>query len=236
MDEVCNTYREQLSKLHATGIQQFELLKGAIDELERAKASTRKLELDLHNEQDARRRLQEEVRDLKQEAEKQGKRPFIAVLLDADADNYIFRDDYLSKGEKGGEDAADELVRKVREFMNGLPDKGQEADVVVNAFANVNGLGSALVRQGRLRDINQLREFISGFNGRQGLFSFIDVGQGKERADHKIRESVRFFINSGLCFHLILGCCHDGQNRRNGCSGQGGEFVKFIGASEAGGK
>ena len=58
---------------------------------------------------------------------------------------------------------------------------------MVKAWANLNGLGSMLVRRGVIRDINQLREFVVGFNNRQATFDFVDVGSGKERADHKIR-------------------------------------------------
>lgn len=59
-------------------------------------------------------------------------------------------------------------------------------DFHVRAFANVDGLARALVRDGRLQDVNQLRAFAAGFSNRQPFFDFVDVGAGKERADHKI--------------------------------------------------
>jgi hypothetical protein len=60
-------------------------------------------------------------------------------------------------------------------------------DVVVKAFARVDGLGSNLTREGRISDVTQLRAFCAGFSSRLPLFDFIDVGPGKERADNKIR-------------------------------------------------
>ena len=59
-------------------------------------------------------------------------------------------------------------------------------DFQVRAFANVDGLARALVRDGRLQDVSQLRAFATGFSNRLPFFDFVDVGAGKERADHKI--------------------------------------------------
>ena len=60
-------------------------------------------------------------------------------------------------------------------------------DILVKAFANLEGLAIALVRDGRLKDVGQLRAFVTGFSSRLAFFDFVDVGVGKERADHKIR-------------------------------------------------
>jgi len=62
-------------------------------------------------------------------------------------------------------------------------------DIVIHAkvFANISGLGGALHRQGLLGNASELGAFVTGFNTRKGLFDFVDIGMGKERADHKIR-------------------------------------------------
>lgn len=60
-------------------------------------------------------------------------------------------------------------------------------DILVKAFANVSGLGGALERDGRLKDVGQFRAFATGFSNRQAFFDIVDVGPGKERADFKIR-------------------------------------------------
>ena len=60
-------------------------------------------------------------------------------------------------------------------------------EILVRVFANLNGLGGVLQRDGRLKETRQLREFASGFSGRQAFFDFVDVGAGKERADLKVR-------------------------------------------------
>ena len=95
-------------------------------------------------------------------------------------------------------------------------------DIVVKAFANVVGLGTALKRDGRIKDANQLRAFVTGFNKRKGLFDFVDVGSGKERADFKIRgeccpqhcSSIPFpSVLVNLDSHMVLICIFFGRER-----------------------
>lgn len=68
----------------------------------------------------------------------------------------------------------------------------------MKAFANIGGLSGALERSGKLRDKNLLRAFAAGFSGRQALFDFVDIGAGKERADHKVRGRIL------TSFHLLF--------------------------------
>lgn len=99
-------------------------------------------------------------------------------------------------------------------------DDSDRLDIVVRAFAHLDGLGSRLVRGGRIRDAAQLRAFATGFSNRLPLFDFVDVGPGKERADNKIRECLRFFADSSQCKHILLACCHD-----SGYAAYLGQFV-----------
>lgn len=70
-----------------------------------------------------------------------------------------------------------------------------------------------------------LRTFAQGFSLNQSLFSIVDVGHGKERADHKIKgtyaihcvhdgcshlsEMLRTFSDNPTCRHIVFGGCHD---------------------------
>lgn len=58
-------------------------------ELECTKAALTQTKLDLDNECDARRRLQQEVQEGREWKERQGRRPFVVALIDADADGYV---------------------------------------------------------------------------------------------------------------------------------------------------
>jgi len=98
-----------------------------------------------------------------------------------------FQDRFITKAMKGGEHAADELLARAREYLRGIMNDSEKLDILVKAFANLEGLAFALVRDGRLKDAGQLRAFVTGFSSRLAFFDFVDVGVGKERADHKIR-------------------------------------------------
>lgn len=56
---------------------------------------------------------------------------------------------------------------------------------------------------------NELVSFGRAFGLAQPLFNFIDVGAGKERADHKVRETLRLFVPNAQCKHVFFGPCHD---------------------------
>lgn len=120
----------------------------------------------------------------------------------ANSESSQFRDSYLTRGEKGGEDAADALLAALQHYMRGLTGLPKNMDILVRAFANVSGLGQALVRDRRLQDIDQLRAFATGFSNRQVFFDFVDVGTGKERADYKIQGKISSIpsVSSGLEF------------------------------------
>ncbi|KAH0525503.1 hypothetical protein TsFJ059_007866 [Trichoderma semiorbis] len=189
--------------------QGLELIKELLEKLDRTETQLTKTQLDLESETETRRRLQKEAQENKEWKKRQERRPFMVALIDADADGYVFRDSFLTRGEKGGEDAADALFAALQHYKRGLTGLPDNMDILVRAFANVSGLGQALVRDRRLQDIDQLRAFATGFSNRQVFFDFVDVGTGKERADYKIRESVKFFVESPQCKHLVVACGHD---------------------------
>ena len=110
-------------------------------------------------------------------------RPYVAVVIDSDG--YVFR--RLSEGSRGGEEVADALHAQVVAAVKERLGFVTKCDVLVEAYANMDGLGRAMVKKGNLRSVDELREFWIGFVYRQRLFNFVDVGFGKERADHKVR-------------------------------------------------
>lgn len=57
--------------------------------------------------------------------------------------------------------------------------------------------------------MTELQAFARSFSLAQPLFSFVDVGSGKERADHKIRETLRLYLPNAQCKHVFFGPCHD---------------------------
>ncbi|KAJ1323751.1 hypothetical protein MN608_10997 [Microdochium nivale] len=187
------------------------LIEELLQDLESTKATLKSTQLDLENESDARRRLQQQIHDDRTVAEVKGRRPFIVALIDADADCYFFRDGFLEKGLNGGELAADALHASLQQFVRTLPGGAlvSEVDIVVKAFAKMSGLASALQAAGKIRGPEQLRAFAAGFSSRKPFFDFIDVGPLKEGADVKFKANAEFYLDSFQCKHLFLGCVHD---------------------------
>jgi hypothetical protein len=54
-------------------------------------------------------------------------------------------------------------------------------------YSNLGGLSGLYVRNGVISSMSQLFVFARGFNSSQDMFNLVDVGTGKEGADHKIR-------------------------------------------------
>ncbi|KAL9007352.1 MAG: hypothetical protein Q9180_009685, partial [Flavoplaca navasiana] len=119
-----------------------------------------------------------------------------------------FKDTFLNENEAGGHLAADELLAQVRLHLNDVSADLSNVDIKVCAYANFNGLEIACKNR-HMKATASLRLFATGFTGRHALLDFVDVGAGKERADHKIRALLNFYINQAQCMHLLLGISHD---------------------------
>jgi len=121
----------------------------------------------------------------------------------------IFNDALLQAGPDGGAEAASKLHEEITKHIESKIDDTNHFDIVVQLYCNFIGLANKLTNCGILERPADLRAWIHSFNYNQGLFNFIDVGEGKERADHKIKESLRLFINNKQCKQILFGGCHD---------------------------
>ena len=93
----------------------------------------------------------------------------------------------MNKNDHGGKAAADELFARVQQYAKSLRLDGERIEIVVRAFANLKSLRLACIKHGRMNNDANINLFAQGFNRRQPLFDFVDVGSGKEEADNKIR-------------------------------------------------
>lgn len=101
---------------------------------------------------------------------------------------------FVTKGDKGGEEAADALLAALEGIVRDLPGETNGMKILVRAFANLNGLGAALQRDGRLADKDQLRAFTAGFNNRNPFFDFVDIRSAEDRVDLKVRGKSHFIL------------------------------------------
>ena len=118
----------------------------------------------------------------------------------------LFHENLIRKGIEGGKQAAnalrDTVLKQCHELAN-------EMEVVAKVCANVTGLSKAMLRNGSLQNINDLRDFTLGFTQGRASFDFVDVGHGKERADSKIKECMRWHLRNHNCKQILLGISHD---------------------------
>ncbi|SPO05496.1 uncharacterized protein DNG_08183 [Cephalotrichum gorgonifer] len=168
---------------------------------------------DYENEVESRRMWRQKEQEARKEAiearHARESNPFVFVAIDGDG--AIFQDKFLKAGAEGGAEAAQELQARLRRHIAAIyPDSNtQEWSIVVHVILNVEGLSKTLQACGLIKSIGDLYAFGRSFASSQPLFSFIDVGYGKEQADHKIRENLRFMIRIGQCKHVFFGPCHD---------------------------
>lgn len=140
---------------------------------------------------------------------RQGSNSFVLVVIDGDG--AIFQDYLWAMGKDGGSEAAHQLHGEIKTHLKSTyPDASvDDWNVVVQVVLNLQGLATKLQACGIVANPNEVFAFGRAFGLAQPLFSFIDAGMGKERADHKIRETLRLFLPNAQCKHVFFGPCHD---------------------------
>lgn len=216
------TFRERLSQFRILEEKRCELIEELLDKLEKTEARLTQTELDLGSEQNVRRTLQAELAETtrtmqgqideskaKEEAlvQQQAKRPFVLVLIDADAEGFLFQDKYITRKAQGGESLADEVNLRIREYLREQFEDADSLDIIVRIYANLEGMANNLVKLEKVRNLGQLRAFSTGFCGRITSFDWIDTGVGKEGgAGRKVRENLSFFALNTHLRHAIVAC------------------------------
>lgn len=98
----------------------------------------------------------------------------------------IFNESFLSQGEQGGKDAANQLWAAAHDYITRNFSNISSSKIVTRVYANVKGLADACFKAGIVEKASTIADFTRGFNGSRLLFDFVDVGSGKDRADDKL--------------------------------------------------
>lgn len=101
-----------------------------------------------------------------------------------------FQDTLLhSASGNGGSEAASHLHHAIRDHIASIyPNSTSDQwPIMVHIYLSLDKLAQKLSQVGLLRNPQDMRIFAQRFSVNQPLFSIIDVGHGKERADHKIK-------------------------------------------------
>ncbi|KAF2280398.1 uncharacterized protein EI97DRAFT_464363 [Westerdykella ornata] len=169
----------------------------------------RELSIDHKNERRMRRQYQEEVEKSLDARDRlislQEDSAFVLGLIDGDG--VYFQDTFLKA--QSGSEAASKLQAAIRDHVSSLYPKSSHWRIMVNIYVSLDKMGQKLAQVGLLNNQQEFRLFAQDFNVNQPLFSIIDVGYGKERADFKINEMLRTFSENPTCKHIIFGGCHD---------------------------
>lgn len=146
---------------------------------------------DYENEAQSRlewqRKCREKERELNALRNSIDSKPFVVALIDGDGAPFL--DDILQAGIEGGEKAAILLHTEIRRYVESLFERSAGADwtIMVQIFANLDGMARKLYACGKISGQVDFLKLIQAFNSTAPLFSFVDVGQGKERADNRMR-------------------------------------------------
>lgn len=172
-----------------------------------------RLILQLENEKETRAMWQSHARAYKKEVTQTRmateSHPFVVMIIDGDGAK--FRDEFFRNGDHGGGLAAQELKSQIKSHLRQrYPDTNIENwSIIVNFYANMDGLAKTLASRRILSLVPDLQRFASGFGRANSLFSFVDVGYGKDKADHKCREMLKLMLHVPSCRHVYFGPCRD---------------------------
>ncbi|KAI4099393.1 MAG: hypothetical protein LQ339_005985 [Xanthoria mediterranea] len=154
----------------------------------------------------SRRLWQEKAQSYETKLKETTTKGFLLCLIDGDG--YLFDDKLISQGAAGGGEAANRLLNNIKRHIQQY-EGAFHWKIVVRIYANIEGFLQKFAYIGFIEEEKALRHFVAGFTQSQPLFDFVDAGQGKERADHKIKEQLSLFINNIQCKHIMLGVAHD---------------------------
>lgn len=109
------------------------------------------------------------------------------VLLDGDG--AIFLPQLIALGQAGGHKAASQLSKSIKEYLYSF-DESRQFQLSVYIFFNKRGLADTFARHSYHSAKSRLDDFVTGFNQSTERFMMVDVGNGKEAADSKIKGTV----------------------------------------------
>ncbi|SMR44410.1 unnamed protein product [Zymoseptoria tritici ST99CH_1A5] len=207
-----SSYTARLEAFQKSDEERNALFKDLVDQYKQLKERYDEKQGDYDNELASRRMWQQRASASEQaltvQKQVSSSHNFVVVLVDGDG--AIFQDYLLSMGKEGGAEAAHQLYTTIKEEVKAkYPDAISDWSIVVQVVLNLQGLAMKLASCGIISSPTELVSFGRAFGLAQPLFSFVDVGVGKERADHKIRETLRLYLPIAQCKHIFFAPCHD---------------------------
>ena len=130
--------------------------------------------------------------------------------MDAFPDSLQFQDRLLQSDMGGGSLAAFLLEKEIKTYIRTLPSLSYgDIKIRVLIYLNVDGLKRKLYASHITPREEDYYDFVRQFNMHGHSFTMVDVGHGKEHADHRLREAFADHVDNPLCKHIIFAACHD---------------------------
>ncbi|KAF2002989.1 hypothetical protein P154DRAFT_520350 [Amniculicola lignicola CBS 123094] len=212
IDLATMNYAAQLESFQRSDEARQRLVTDLLEKYQILAQRHKSLKNDFMSEQDIRRMYQSQKDDLQKQVDDTklalDGSSFVLTLIDGDG--VVFQDMLLAAGANGGSEAASKLQQAIKEHIATLYSNSGSWPIMVNIFVSLDKLAAKLAQVGLLKHPTEMRGFAQSFSVNQPLFSIIDVGHGKERADFRIKEMLRTFNDNPTCKHIIFGGCHDG--------------------------
>jgi len=129
--------------------------------------------------------------------------PLILCILDGNSS--IFRQHLLAQGFQGGRHAAQELTKKIAEYLSqeGVQVYGR-LSFWITIYINKRRLLGILPNEGICTG-EQLDSFLSGFSQASARFLVVDVGQGKDDVDVKLKEYLQTYLRFPQTLKVFFG-------------------------------
>ncbi|GBE77914.1 hypothetical protein SCP_0107960 [Sparassis crispa] len=135
--------------------------------------------------------------------------PLVLCLIDGDGN--IFSPELITLGQAGGRQAAMLLTKGLTDYLSNTESAeaaSGRGQIWLTIYCNKSGLVETLTNHS-LCSAEQFEAFVAGFNQASPLFSIVDVGNGKEAADAKIKECLRVFTRFPQTVRVFFGGAHD---------------------------
>jgi len=112
-------------------------------------------------------------------------------LVASNTNHSKFKDEYYS-GSDGGRKAAWDLQACVKDYLGTAKPDLVGLPITIKAFANGDGMSNFLSSVGLVQPWGSLWDFGKGFSQAHAASDFVFVGNGKDRADKKIKSENTF--------------------------------------------
>ncbi|PVF95523.1 hypothetical protein CPB86DRAFT_572930 [Serendipita vermifera] len=207
-DPVHEKWQELMQQRQSIDASEENLVLQLIEEKNAALNRLKEMEFDNWTMRSTLVQLRQESEDAMKELAAVKNNQTILVCL-IDGDGAIFSQEYLKQGDHGGRRAAETLVNGLYNYARlNIEPFPSGVKIIASIFLAKSGLESVLERTG-ICSPDEFSLFLKGFTQAHPLFNVVDVGSGKEHADHKIREHLDLYIRNPQVLKIFFGGAHD---------------------------